>query len=117
MRAINTFNQIYLHFDPVDMRKGINGLLQVIHAEQMGDITGPSLFVFTGRRKNTIKVLYFDGTGFCLWIKQLEKARFSWPRNATDPLVLSAEQFQWLLEGYNVWKMKPFKKFSFQHFF
>ena len=96
------------------MRKAMNGLCEVVFSAQMGELMGPNLFVFCGKRRNSIKVLYFIQSGFCLWQKLLEKAKFAWPKKLTDASVkLSAEQFEWLLEGYDVWKMKPFETLHF----
>jgi transposase len=71
--------------------------------------------VFTGRRRNTIKILYFDKSGFCLWQKRLEQDKFPWPKKISDPVVeVTPAQLSWLLEGYDVWKMKPFSKLYFE---
>ena len=118
MRAISEFEGIYLHRDPIDMRKAINGLCEIVSAEGMGDLMGPHLFVFAGKRARTIKVLYFDNSGFALWTKRLEKAHFVWPQQSYQQgsIPLTVEQMQWLLEGYDIWKMKPFEKLHFDRF-
>lgn len=96
------------------MRRGINGLSEIVQLANMGEIMGPYLFVFTGRRRDLIKVLYFDKSGFALWMKRLEKNKFPWPKKSTDTVVtIRPEQFTWLLSGYDVWKMKPFDEFHF----
>jgi transposase len=79
-------------------------------------LMGPYLFVFTGKRRDVLKVLYFDKSGFALWYKKLEKDKFPWPKKLSDSVVkLSPEQFEWLLDGYDVWKMKPFETLHFEH--
>lgn len=114
MRAISEFSGVYLHRDPVDGRKAINGLSEIVEQAQMGDLMGPHLFVFCGKRRDVIKILYFDRSGFALWQKRLEREKFPWPRKHDEAILrLSSEQMQWLLEGYDVWKMKPFEKFHF----
>ena len=80
MKGLSEFSGVYLHKEPVDMRKSINGLCEIVEFEKMGDLMGPNLFVFMGRRRHLIKVLYFDRSGFCLWTKRLEQERFSWPK-------------------------------------
>ena len=115
VKAVGAFTGIYLHQEPVDMRRGINGLCDVVAADQMGDLSGPHLFVFCGKRRGSIKVLYFDKNGFCLWQKRLERERFPWPKNLSENTVtLSPQQFSWLLEGFDVWKMKPFRETKFE---
>jgi len=114
MKRASEFKGVFIHKDPVDMRKGINGLSEVVAQFQMGEVTGPYLFVFAGRRRDLVKVLYFDRSGFALWMKRLEKEKFPWPKKHTDSVVrLTGEQFEWLLDGYDVWKMKPFESLHF----
>jgi transposase len=104
MRGVDSFKAVFIHREPVDMRRGINGLSEIVQLSMNKDVMGPHLFVFCGRRRNAIKVLYFDKSGFCLWQKRLERERFPWPRKLTEDVVqLSTEQFSWLLEGFDVW--------------
>jgi transposase len=80
----------------------------------MGELMGPNLFVFCGKRRHSIKILYFDKSGFALWQKRLEKERFAWPKKHESEVVrLTPSQMQWLLDGYDVWKMKPFEELRF----
>jgi len=120
MKALTDFQGIFIHRDPVDMRKAINGLSEIVATEGMGDLMGPNLFVFCGKRRNTVKILYFDKSGFALWYKRLEHEKFSWPKiKAHDQEVirLTSEQLAWLLDGYDVWKMKPFSELRFSAFY
>lgn len=115
VKASSSFSGVLIHRNPVDMRRGINGLCEIVHSSTMGDITGKNLFVFCGKRRDSIKVLYFDKSGFCLWQKRLERDRFPWPKKHTDEIViLSPQQFTWLLEGFDVWKIKPFSDANFE---
>lgn len=112
------FSGVYIHRDRVDMRKSINGLSEIVVEAGMGEIRGPYLFVFAGRRKSVIKVLYWDKTGFALWQKRLEEARFPWPKKSFDEVVkLTPEEFSWLLDGVDVWKVKRFREVSFEHLY
>jgi transposase len=114
MRALREFQGVFLHRDPVDGRKAINGLSEIVEAAQMGELSGPYLFVFCSKRRDVMKILYFDKSGFALWQKRLEKQRFPWPKNHEDAVLnLTPEQMQWLLEGYDIWQMKPFEMFNF----
>lgn len=115
MRAPASFENVFIHREPVDMRRGINGLCDLVAASAMRNLCGKNLFVFIGKRRHAIKVLYFDRSGFCLWQKRLEDDKFPWPKKATvDVVNLSTEQFAWLLDGYDVWKMKPFDQTNFE---
>lgn len=114
MKSVRAFQGVFFHREPVDMRKAINGLSELVESAGMGEMMGPNLFVFSNRRRELIKVLYFDRSGFALWMKRLEKDKFPWPKKHESAVVsLSAEQFEWLLDGYDVWKMKPFEKLSY----
>ena len=105
---------IYLHRDVVDFRKSINGL-SVIVDEAMGLSPFESgIFVFCNRRRDKLKVLYWDKTGFALWYKRLEKDKFKWPHKTTEQtLMLNHEQWDWLLRGLNVMDIKPHQSWTF----
>jgi len=115
VRSVREFKGVFLHREPVDMRKAINGLSQIVESAGMGDLMAPHLFVFCNRRRDLMKCLYFDRSGFALWIKRLEKEKFPWPRRHEETVVkLTADQFAWLLDGYDIWKMKPFDELYFR---
>lgn len=114
MKSLREFKSVFLHREPVDMRKWINGLSAIVQLEMQGDLMQPHLFVFTNRRRDLIKLLYFDKSGFAIWMKKLEVNKFPWPKRLTDSVVtVTPEQLEWLLDGYDVWKMKPFEKLHF----
>lgn len=118
MRALESFLSVSLYRDPVDMRKGIYGLLEIVQAAGMGDFKGNHLFIFSGKRRDVVKMVYFDRSGFCMWIKRLEEDRFKWPRVHEDNVViLTPQQLQFLLDGYDIRKMKPFEQISFDRIF
>lgn len=106
---------IYLHRDPVDFRKAVNGL-SIIVQEQMGhSLFSRSLFVFCNKTRTQIKVLYWDETGFVLWQKKLEKEKFKWPRKHQHKTVtLTHEEWCWLLRGFNLTAMKPHEALFFK---
>lgn len=94
---------MYLHRDPVDFRKSSNGLCALVEQGMGMAAFHPGLFVFGARRRDKIKVLYCDRTGFYLWTKRLVEDRFLWPRSASeDVLTLDVEQFDWLLRGLDI---------------
>lgn len=104
-----------MHREPVDMRKGINGLCDVVAGSGMGELQGRNLFVFVGRRRDLMKILYFDESGFAIWMKRLERDRFPWPKKLPDQVVaLSSQQLEWLLQGVDVWRLKSFEKVRFE---
>ena len=113
MRSIFAFSKIYIHKDPVDLRQSINGL-SVIASEEMGlNLKSSSLFVFTNKRCSHMKILYFDKSGFALWLKRLEGMKFSWPKSlTTDVVEIKVQDMELLLDGVNIWTR--FKKVHFE---
>ena len=81
-----------------DMRKSINGLSILVDDFDLDPFSG-HLFVFCNRRRNILKVLYWDRNGFCLWHKRLEKHRFSWPCSITEVMEIESRSLDWLLDG------------------
>lgn len=99
---------VYLCREPVDFRKSIDGLSAVVEQSLGLDAFGGVLYVFANRRRDKIKVLYWERSGFVLWYKRLEKARFPWPESAGDAtLTLSGRELNWLLDGIDFFRVKP----------
>ena len=98
---------IYLHRAPVDFRKAINGLSIIVDNAMELSIFEPGLFVFCNKKRDKLKILYWDKTGFCLWHKRLEKEKFIWPKRHHQVVInWNLEQLNWLLRGIDVSKMK-----------
>jgi transposase len=91
--------RVYLAMGPTDMRKGFDGLSMLAQEVLKQDPFSGSLFVFRGKRGDLIKVLYWDGQGFCLFAKRLEKGRFIWPVTRAGVVTLTPAQLSMLLEG------------------
>mgnify|MGYP006284275805 CR=1 FL=1 len=99
--------QIYLYRHPVDMRKSINGLVAIVEGEMALDPFSASLFVFCNRDRTLVKMVVWEGNGFVLWMKRLEKVRFQWPRELPLEVVeLNPQQVNWLLDGYGLTRMQ-----------
>ncbi len=108
-------SSIYLYRPPIDFRKAINGLALLVEEVLQHDSMTGHWFVFTNKRRDRIKILYWEYNGYCLWIKRLEQEKFHWPKLGEAIYDLSHDQLRWLLEGYNINTMKPHKKLSYQH--
>ena len=91
--------RILVAVEPVDFRKGIDGLASVCRNVIGEDPFSGYLFVFRGRRGDLLKVIWFDGQGACLFSKRLEKGRFVWPSATTGKVTLTPAQLSMLLEG------------------
>jgi transposase len=75
---------IYLHREPVDFRKQINGLAVIVESAMELSPFAEAFFLFRNRRGDQVKVLYWERNGFCLWQKRLEQHRFVWPTARTE---------------------------------
>jgi transposase len=105
--------KVFLAAGVTDMRKAINGLSMLVEDQLDLDPFSGHLFVFCNRRRNMIKVLYWDRNGFCLWHKRLEKDRFPWPESWDQVLQLEQRQFNWLLDGLEVQQGRAHKQLSY----
>ncbi len=91
--------RILLAAQPVDFRKGMDGLAAMVQQVLQTDPFQGDVFIFRPRRSDRVKILVYDGTGLCLYAKRLEAGRFSWPPPADGVVRLSAAQLATLLEG------------------
>jgi transposase len=116
MRPVGEGLQVYLHRAPVDMRRGRNGLAALAKEVMLQDPFSQALFVFVGRKFDTLKILGWDRNGYALWYKKIEsEEKFHWPRLLQeDVITLTVEQLNWLLDGYDVWA-SPHRMIKFTH--
>lgn len=91
--------RIYLACGATDMRKGFDSLSVMAQEVLKQDPFAGHLFAFRGKRGDLVKVLYWDGQGFCLFAKRLEKGRFVWPVTKEGSVTLTPAQLSMLLEG------------------
>ena len=110
LRPERSIERVYLHRAPVDMRKQIDGLAALVEGVLQADPFSGALFIFVNRRRDKLKMLLWDRTGFIVWYKRLEQEKFPWPvRSRETVITLTGEQLHWLLEGYDVWCMRAHK--------
>lgn len=93
---------VYLAAGVTDLRKSIDGLSIIVQETFKLDPFSRHLFVFCNRKKDKIKVLEWDGDGFWLHYKRLEKGRFQWPDGKNQSLAISQREFRWLLDGLSL---------------
>jgi transposase len=114
MKSVSSFDFIYIYRCPVDMRKSINGLSVIVDQETKLDLKKSSLFIFCNKRRTHLKMLYFDRSGFALWLKRLEEAKFPWPRNIEDEVIeIQSSDLELMLVGINIWTR--FEDVHFDH--
>jgi transposase len=100
--------QIYLAVEPVDLRRGHDGLAAIVRAQWGLDVYAGHLFVFLGRKKDRCKVLFFDRGGFVLYYKRLERGRFQSPQVAADgrTVQLDGTALAMLLDGIDLGRVR-----------
>lgn len=95
--------RVLMAVKPVDFRKGANGLAALVKEQLRSDPFSGVIFCFRSKRADRVKLVFWDGTGLCLFSKRLENGRFLWPRIEDGVMRLSAAQLAALVEGLD-WK-------------
>lgn len=110
-----TANQCYyLYREPTDMRKSFNGLSGLVKNElQLNPLDG-AIYIFINRRRNRVKLLVWDRTGFVIYYKRLEQGTFELPQMEATALscTLNWDQLICILEGVALESIKRRKRFS-----
>lgn len=90
--------RILVYSLPVDMRKSFNGLIGVTKGLLKEDPLSGDLFVFSNRKGNYVKILFWDRTGFCVYAKKLERGKFKFFGDK-EKSAITKEQLSLLLDG------------------
>jgi len=93
--------RVYLACGPTDMRKGFDGLAAAAQEHLRQDPCSGAVFAFRGKRGDRVKLLWWDGQGFCLFYKRLERGRFPWPSPA-DGMVHLTPASGWHNSGLEI---------------
>jgi transposase len=106
--------RVHLCRDPVDFRKAINGLSILVSEELELDPFSAHVFGFCNRRRDQVKLLVWERNGFVLWQKRLEKDHFPWPRDEAERiLAVTGRELNWLLDGIDVFRLRPHGELSY----
>jgi transposase len=104
MLNLTNETRIFAYTGIADMRKGFNGLSGIVREEFQADPTDGSLFIFVNRRRDRMKLLYFDGGGFWLYYRLLESGTFEKlkPKQGSCHLQMDATELSMLLSGVSL---------------
>ena len=94
--------QILFCAEPVDMRKHFNGLAGLVRDTLKEEPLSGKLFVFIGKRGDSVKILYWHHNGFAVWCKKLQRGRFNFPTSNGSTLVLTRSALRMILEGFDM---------------
>ena len=111
IRPASSVKAVYLHRKPVDMRKQMDGLSAIVQHDLGEDPLSGTLFVFINKARDKLKILTWEKNGFIVWYKRVEQEKFAWPKITDDKVVtLNGDELNFLLDGYDIWALKPHKK-------
>ena len=109
--------EIYISTANVDMRKGLDGFASIVEQQFRLDPMSSAMFVFHNRHCDKIKLLYWDGDGYCLLYKRIERGRFRFPRKLTgDTFTVSREELDWLMHGLCIEEMRHYNRLKGKDF-
>ena len=105
--------RVFLCTSPTDMRKGFDTLAVLVRDGLGYDPLSGHLFMFVGRRRDRLKILYWDRDGYALWYKRLEQGTFRMPiaKPDAESIELKASELAMLLEGIDLRSIKRRKRF------
>ena len=107
MFGLGPATKIYVAVEPVDMRKGFEGLYGLVRDYLGADPLSGHLFLFTNRTHTRLKVLVWDGSGLWVCGKRLERGRFGWPTGSGRSVTMRAEELAMLVNGMEFTKAQP----------
>jgi transposase len=103
----------YFFYRPeTDMRKGFDGLSGIVRNALSKDPLAGDIFIFINRRRNQVKLLLFEGDGFAIYHKRLERGTYEIPDTAEDHVVLRHDQLQFILQGVLLSSVRHRKRFQ-----
>lgn len=94
--------RVYVCLTPCDMRRSFDGLHALVRDHLQQDAFAGHLYLFSNRRKDRVKLLYWDRDGFALWAKRLEEGTYAWPHSRENPCQMSAAELSALLSGIDL---------------
>lgn len=110
MIRFDDIKEVFLVKGVTDLRKGIDGYAAMISSELQRSPTDHSLYIFCNRDRNKLKCLYYDGTGFWLLYKRMDKGHFKWIKSENNEAAhITHQQLTWLLEGLKIEQKYAFK--------
>ena len=117
MIPLNEETKIYVYVEPTDMRKAIDGLLYLLVEELDQSPQSNSLFVFSNKQRDKVKVLAWDKNGFVLYYKRLEKGRFQYSKYLNgNQIIVTQKQFKALLMGLDFYILKQHSEEVYSEF-
>jgi len=114
MLHLSDRQRYFLFKNSTDMRKSFHGLASIVTQQMHHDVLNGDIYVFISKRRNAIKLLRFEGDGFTIFYKQLEKGTFEMPEITDDSVSIttSCDQLLFILKGVALKKIKYRPRYS-----
>ena len=112
MLSLPSAMRIFLAVEPADMRNGFDGLAQLVRDVVREDPLSGHLFVFRNRRRDRVKILYWDRDGLALWYKRLEKGTFRFPEAKNGRIEVTPAEMAAILEGIDLSRARRLPRFA-----
>jgi transposase len=114
MLTIASQTRIFIALHATDMRKGFDGLSGLVSDTLKQDPLSGALFLFVNRRRDRMKVLYWDGDGLAIWYRRLEQGTFQIPssNDQLNAIEIRSDEFTMLLRGIELSSVKRRKRFQ-----
>lgn len=114
MLSLSSNTRIFVAAGATDMRKGFDGLQGIISGVLEKDPLSGHLFLFVNRRRDKLKILYWDGDGLAIWYRRLERGTFQMPAIAADQksAVIRSDELMMLLRGIDYRNVRRRKRYS-----
>ena len=114
MLSMAAGTRIFFAVGATDMRKGFNGLQGAVSGALKQDPLSGHLFLFVNRRRDKLKILYWDGDGLAIWYKRLEQGTFQLPTVAGDQksAEIRSDELTMLLRGIDLSTVRRRKRYS-----
>ncbi len=105
MIGVDLAAQVHLAIQPVDFRKSFDSLAAITQTVLNLDPLSGHLFVFHNKKRDRIKILYWQYNGFCLWYKRLEAGKYRFPKLDQNVLIITRDELRLLLDGVDISKL------------
>lgn len=102
MIGLHATIRVFVAAGASDLRRGFDGLAQLARDQLEQDPMTGHLFVFANRRRDRIKILYWDRDGYVIWMKRLEKGTYRWPSPTSDRVEWTAVELAAVLGGIDL---------------
>lgn len=110
-------SKIFISSANVDMRKSIDGLACIVEQSFKLNPLSDMMFVFHNRHCDKVKILYWDGNGFCLLYKRIEKEKFRFPKHISEEkYTVTEDELSWLLQGLHIEEIKYYESLKARKF-